>query len=51
MRKVMCSYSSHEEPTPLNLEGAVCFRYTVKYKVTAGWVFGIQIPSMVIYVG
>jgi hypothetical protein len=40
---------SHKESTPVNLEGAVRFRYMVKYTLTAVWVFDIQIPSMVIY--
>jgi hypothetical protein len=45
----MFSYNSYEEPTPVNLEVVVCFRYVVKYAGTAGWVFGIQILSTVIY--
>jgi len=49
VRKVMCSNRSHEEPTPVNLEGAVRCRYMVKYTLTAGWAFGIHIPSKVIY--
>ena len=32
----MCSNRSHEQPTPVNLEGAVRCRYMVKYTLTAG---------------